>query len=269
MRPLPLRGRRPRRVLRLVVLAAAFGFGLSASGLGRAQGEAPPYDLQLPPLPPYPGEDPDAPPRPASPAEPRPSGEDAKGRAEAEGATDGTEPTYVFEAAARSGFASAPIRGAVNPFGAGFGARVGFNLSRVYLGATIIDYIGGADLAATDQALLFGIEAGYSVPLGSLFTLRPELGIGDAILTHNEPITSAADVVTSASGVTSQATSIATEVKSLYLQPRAAIMFTSGHFFASVTGGALVLPSITYGPSPAQATTWLSYTLEGEIGFRL
>ena len=101
----------------------------------------------------------------------------------ARGATD-----YLFEAAARAGYATGPIRGGVNPFGAGFGARVGFDIGPLYLGANVMDYLGGSDVGATDQALMFGVEVGYHLRFGRYVTLRPALGVGDTILSHGEPV---------------------------------------------------------------------------------
>lgn len=177
--------------------------------------------------------------------------------------------SYVFEAAARGAFVSAPIRGAVNPFGVGLGARVGLVLSNVYLGATVVDFFGGTDGVGTDQSLLFGVEAGYSVHLGRHVTLRPQLGLGDLILSHTEPPPAGTvDVVTSASGG-GGALSTTTHVANIYLQPGLTWMFAWDSFFVAVDADALIVPGITYGPAPAQETTWLSYTLGGQIGFRL
>ena len=61
--------------------------------------------------------------------------------------------SYPLELGAGVGFATAPIRGAVNPFGAGFGARIGYAFSSVYVGATATYYLGGSDVGASDQAL--------------------------------------------------------------------------------------------------------------------
>jgi len=107
--------------------------------------------------------------------------------------------TYVFEAAGRSGYASTPIRGGVSPFGAGFGARAGVDLWHFYLGAGVMDYLGGSDVGATDHALLAGVELGYNLPVGRYLTIRPLVGVGDTLLSHTEPGAAApatVDVVT-------------------------------------------------------------------------
>jgi hypothetical protein len=201
--------------------------------------------------------------------------------------------TYVFEAAATAGYATVPIRGGVNPFGAGFGGRLGLNLSHLYLGVTLTDYLGGSDSGATDRALLFGGEVGYSGTFGRHLILRPLLGVGDTFLYHREPgsgggaltpgatTPGAPDVVTSASGVTSSTgssggtagssgtSSGATTVKNIYVAPKLVALFGYDHFFASASFGALFVPGILYGPAPAESTTWIAYTFETQIGFRL
>ena len=190
--------------------------------------------------------------------------------AAAEGGDPKTATSDLFEAAGRSGYATAPIHAATNPFGAGIGARLGFNISGAYLGATVTNYFGGSDVGATDQALLFGAEFGYSFHLGRYITLRPQFGLGDALLSHSEPAVSSSgvDVVTSASGGAG-GSSVTTQVKSLYLEPGLMGMVGIGHFIVALRASVLVLPAIAYGPAPAQETTWLSYSLEAQIGFRL
>ena len=189
----------------------------------------------------------------------------------------------MFEAAARAGYLSTPIRGGVNPFGTSLGARVGVDVGPVYVGASLLDCMGGSDSGATDRALLPGIEVGFSAHISQYLTLRPMVGLGDAILTHTEPGTpgttgSAPDVVTSASGTvtseggtsgTSGTSPTTTTVKNIYVQPQLSAVFTYRYFFGALTFGTLVLPGILYGPAPAETTTWISYSFESSLGFRL
>jgi hypothetical protein len=181
---------------------------------------------------------------------------------------------YLFEAAGRSGYTSTPIAGGVNPFGAGFGARAGFNLWGFYLGGSVVDYLGGSDNGATDQALLVGLELGYSVRVLPYLTLRPLVGVGDTILTHSEPSSSApVDVVTSASGGGgsggSGGGSVTTTVKNIYVQPEVQALVAYRAFFGAFGFGVLIVPGILYGPAPAQTTTWLPYSFDFQLGFRL
>jgi len=191
---------------------------------------------------------------------------------------------YLFEAGARSGYITAPIRGGVNPFGIGFGGRFGFSVSGLYLGASAMDYLGGSDVGATDHAWLLGGEVGYSFRIGLHVTLRPQLGVGDALLVHTEPPTAGTsrgpvDVVTNASGTvvggggggglvggTSGAT---TAFNNVYLQPGLTLLLATTNYFFGVSVSSLLVPGILYGPAPAQQTTWISYAAEGQIGFRL
>ncbi len=201
------------------------------------------------------------------------------------GAIDGR---YLFEAAFRSGYVTPPIRGGVNPFGAGFGARAGFDLWHLYVGASVMDYLGGTDVDATDQALLVGLELGWNGRVNPYLTLRPELGLGDTILSHTEPGTMSVaatpgtpDVVTSASGTTTStggssgtpgspgSGGVTTTVKNLYVQPSFTALFTYRRFFGGLSGGVLVVPGILYGPAPAQETTWICYSAELQLGLRL
>jgi hypothetical protein len=186
---------------------------------------------------------------------------------------------YLVEGAARGGFISSPIRGGVNPFGGALGARAGVNLGHVYVGASFMDSLGGADNGATDTALLAGVEVGYSFTLSRAVTLRPAFGLGDTILSHTEPAhggTTTVDVVTSASGQGSSSTtttggtpSMTTTVKNVYVFPSVTALVGYKNFFAALGFGALVIPGILYGPAPAETTTWISYSLEAQVGVRL
>jgi hypothetical protein len=186
--------------------------------------------------------------------------------AEAPAPVEETRAGRPLEMAGRFAYASAPIRGAVNPFGAGFGVRIGYVLSALYLGATASYYLGGSDVGASDRALLFGAQLGLGIPLGTHVTLRPTFGAGDVALSHTEPL-AAVDVVTTASGSAGQ-NSVTTTVNNVYVEPGLTVLFTVGAPFAAITADALVVPGISYGPAPAQSTTWISYSLEGELGLR-
>jgi hypothetical protein len=55
-------------------------------------------------------------------------------------------------------------------------------------------------------------------------------------------------------------------VNNLYLQPALTAMLAAGGHFVAVDASMLVLPGIAYGG--ADATTWLSYGVQGELGFQ-
>jgi opacity protein-like surface antigen len=79
-----------------------------------------------------------------------------------------------------------------NPWGIGFGARGGYNLGQIYLGARFVFYLGesessmpipgGASVDSDFNIWELGIEGGYDLKAGDALTIRPELGIGIASL---------------------------------------------------------------------------------------
>jgi len=231
--------------------------------------------------------DDDAPPSQTPPPADSPALGSAQGAAAASPA--------VFEFGARGGYVTPPIRGGTTPFGAGFGGRLGFNAGNVYLGISIVRYLGGTDVTLSNYAFVYGAELGYSFPIarvlsGSLI-LRPHVGGGAASIFHVDPSTTSSsgtsatsrtrnqslpvDVVTQASssattGTTSSRSSSTvsntTTVNGAYVDPGVSFLFASGPTYAGITAHSLILPSLSYGG--AEATTWLSYGLEGQIGLR-
>jgi len=73
--------------------------------------------------------------------------------------------------------------GSLNPFGLGFGARGGYNIDKIFLGARFVYYLGGSETVAgvdlSTNVWEFGIEGGYDVDAGGV-TIRPGLGLGIA-----------------------------------------------------------------------------------------
>ncbi len=207
-----------------------------------------------------------APPEAASESAPPAAASESPPAPPAEPSLDGVD----LEMAARASYLTPPIHGGTTPFGAGFGGRLGLSISNVYFGVTATDYLGGTDVALSDGAVLFGVELGYGFrirgPRQSFFTLRPQIGVGDAAVSHTDPSLARADVVTSASGSSSSFSDTMT-VHSLYLQPGLTVLYAWGMTFAGVNGSALVLPHIGYGG--AEAVTWLSYGIEAQLGLRL
>ena len=171
------------------------------------------------------------------------------------------------ELAAQASYVSPPIRGAANPFGAGFGGRVGLVYSGFYLGASVLDFLGDRDVDVSYRAILYGVELGYGLrfPVLSeaIFTLRPQIGVGDAAVYYTDPAL-AADVVTSASGSSASASDTLT-VNDLYVQPALLGMLSSGGHFVALEASALVIPGIQYGG--ADATTWVSASGQLQLGF--
>ncbi len=107
-----------------------------------------------------------------------------------------------IEIAAKIGYATSPsgVNGAPNPLGLGVGGRAGFAFKDgLYLGGSVMEYFTGSDSQTnaigsgnpglvtqtttllSTHVLLAGAEMGYGIKLVDQFTLRPQLGFGDAI----------------------------------------------------------------------------------------
>jgi hypothetical protein len=186
-------------------------------------------------------------------------------------------PASRWELAARAGYFTPPVRGGTTPFGAGFGARLGHAFaSKLYLGVAGAGFLGGKDVDVTDRAALYGAELAYALgfPLGgdTAFVLRPEIGVGGVTIFRTDPSivsgtttrggrTARPDVVSGASG---QGSSSTTTVTNVQVSPGVGALVVSGAAFGGVRGTMLLIPGISY--SGAQATTWLSYGLQAELG---
>lgn len=198
--------------------------------------------------------------------------------------TSANEPTsrsavaIDWELAAIATYVTPPIRGGTTPFGFGFGGRVGLRASHhLYFGAEVTYYLGGTDVTLADQALLYGLAAGYDVVLhrfdgfhGEL-ALRPLVGVGVAAVSHTDPSivqNAKVDVVTTASGrtISGGAPSATNTIDNIYLRPALSLMFIREWQFAALEGSVLIVPGIGYGG--ADPTTWLSYGAQLLLGAR-
>jgi hypothetical protein len=195
-------------------------------------------------------------------------------------ATSGTD----FELGGAVGYTTPPIRGGTSPFGMGIGGRAGLAFaSGVYVGLSVIDYLGSKDVDVTDTALLYGLDLGYGFRLaetsdGGKLTLRPQIGAGGLTVFRTDPSLNAAttptsgsgrqrvDVVSSASGGSGGSSSNVTTVDAFYVEPAVTLMYATGAFFVALNPNILVVPGITY--SGAAPSTWLSYGLQGQGGLR-
>jgi hypothetical protein len=177
--------------------------------------------------------------------------------------------TVEVEVAGAAAYLTPPIRGGATPFGAGFGGRIGLDLSGFYIGLSVLDFLGGKDVDVSYRALLFGVELGYGFRLptfgGAFWVLRPRLGVGNAAIYYTDP-SLAVDVVTTASG-SSTSTSDTLTVNNVFVQPGMTLELASRGHFAAIDASALLLPGIAYGG--ADATTWISYGAQLQLGFRL
>ncbi len=202
-----------------------------------------------------------------------------------------------WELGARASYLAPPIHGGSNPFGAGFGGRLGVSMQSIYIGVSVIDYLGSQDVDLSTRSLLYGAEVGYGfrVPTGNgvFFMVRPEVGAGGLTLFYTTPSTSSTpatsttvatranvDVITTASasaatsgssGSSGSSSSPAsdtttTTVSSFYVQPGVTMMFSSASSFAGLKGSMLVVPGVADGVGGT--STWITYGLEADLGVR-
>ena len=97
--------------------------------------------------------------------------------------TRAPEPVGV-EVAFTPGSALYPWKGN-SPFGLGLGGRAGVTLYRLYLGASVMAYLGTTGLdaegfVATKQSQLYGGVLGYAFAQSDAWSARVQLGIGEA-----------------------------------------------------------------------------------------
>jgi hypothetical protein len=176
----------------------------------------------------------------------------------------------TFNLNAKAAYLTPPIRGGTTPFDMGYGGALGITVSGVYVGASVIYFLGGRDVTISDHSLFYGLELGYAVNLASLgrghLTLRPQVGAGGVSIYHTDPSTAKVDVVSTASGSRSSSSSDTTSVSTFYVAPQVTLMYTDERFLVGATGTTMVLPSVSY--SGAAATTWVSYGGEAIAGLR-
>ena len=168
-------------------------------------------------------------------------------------------------------YVTAPIHGGANPFGDGFGGHAALTFGHVFVGARVVDFLGGTDVDVSYRSLLAGAIVGYELraPLSSSTELivRPEIGAGDAVVFYTDPsLLAKADVVTSASGGSSSSRSDTITVNNVYVDPSVTVLVRWEKIYGGAGVDALLLPGIVYGG--ADATTWLSYGVGLRCGAR-
>ncbi len=174
---------------------------------------------------------------------------------------------YEIELGAKAGFLSAPTPGYVSPFGLGFGGRLGASFSGVYVGVSVVDFLGGSDGSIAESAILYGGEIGYGFRIhdvgGGSFTIRPQVGVGVVAIQRTD--SSKVDVITTASG-RSATSGQTTTVSNLYVEPGLTFMYSNGGHYFALNAGATVVPGLSYDANGAQ--TWITYGGRAEVGFR-
>lgn len=220
----------------------------------------------------------------------------------ASAATVAASSTTTWEIGGKASFLSPPIRGGTNPFGPGFGGRLGVSFGGLYVGASVVDYLGGQDVDLSAHAIMYGGELGYGITKslggGAGLTLRPSVSAGGLSVMYTTPTSSATtttstrtsagtastqvevqpvDVITTASASRSSgssssglfgsdSTEATTTVTAFYVQPGATLMLASSWGFIALKGSMTVVPAISDGLTGT--ATWLVWGGDGEIGLR-
>ncbi len=111
------------------------------------------------------------------------------------------------------------LKSGPNPWGFGFGARGGYNLDKIYLGARFAFYLGESQSTAGFKTSLnvweLGLEGGYDFDVAQGLVVRPLLNLGIASLV--------ADVTVS--GIPNVGGTGSSSVTKLYLAPGAALLY--------------------------------------------
>ena|GEM_PF-1288820 len=160
----------------------------------------------------------------------------------------GPGPLDTIEIAAKAGGGTNPVSGGPNALGIGVGLRGGASFSGFYGGLSFMDYLGssqevpaagGGSTRYAVSSILVGIEGGYEIHV-SLFTLRPQVGVGSYTLNQTE--------------------SDSNNSGSLYLEPGVTGLLTFGRWIVGVDASVLFLPWLS-GAQPA-------FTAHGQVGFK-
>jgi hypothetical protein len=143
----------------------------------------------------------------------------------------------------------------VNPLGVGLGGRAGVSIFGLYGGVQAMYYLGGSSTETVPGAgsisyslhtVLYGVEAGYSIKLIPLLTIRPQIGVGNATFTG------------SAGGVSSSSSN-------LYLEPGVTGLVSLGLVYVGADVNYLILPSIGNG-APGNTSTEGALTVHAQVG---
>jgi hypothetical protein len=169
------------------------------------------------------------------------------------------------EVGARVGLATSPASTASsNPLGFGLGARGGVDFLGFYGGVQFMYYFGGTDhLAAfcsavpgtpcgasafSTHTLMYGIEAGYGIPLIDVLTIRPQIGLGDAIFSSSASGPGVANPGSRGSN------------GNLYLEPGVTGLFSPGGWFVGADANLLFFPAMN--------DSRASFSLHGQVGLK-
>ncbi len=162
----------------------------------------------------------------------------------------------VLEVGLKGGVGSNPIpNSSVNVLGVGLGGRAGVSIFGFYGGVQAMYYLGGSttdtlpgvgSFSESVHSVLYGVEAGYSIKLIPLLTIRPQLGVGNATF--------------SASGGGQSGSS-----SNLYLEPGVTGLVSLGLVYVGADINYLIFPSLGNG-TPDNSSTEGALTVHAQIG---
>lgn len=175
-----------------------------------------------------------------------------------------------IEIAGKAGYGTNPSteatlngQSAFNELGAGLGGRAGVSVFGFYGGVNVVNYFGGSALLpctapagspamcppSSGHVLMYGGELGYGYKI-SIVTIRPQIGVGSAVLFGTPPSTSG-----------------------LYLEPGVTglVLFGDAHVvFVGVDANLALFPnrsSITPGGSSSSSVAD-AFTVHGQLGVK-
>jgi hypothetical protein len=152
-----------------------------------------------------------------------------------------------IEVGAVAGAGTTPGGYTTNPLGFGIGGRAGVSLFSLYGGLRIMDYLGGGDgVGGTFHALQYGGEVGYSIKLLDIFTIRPQVGLGN---------------------VTFSESTLNTSNGSFYLEPGVLAQITLGLIYVGADANALIITNAPGASALSSSTsTESAFTVHGQVG---
>lgn len=155
-----------------------------------------------------------------------------------------------LEAGAKVGVATNPSDGDT-PLGFGAGVRAGVGIFGFYGGLSFMHYFGSStsvpivgDVSTTTN--LFGVELGYTISSLPVVQIRPQLGVGDIVITGSGGGQSTSD-------------------GHIYLEPGVTVLVPLGLLYVGGDVNALIIPGVDQG---TDTKTYTSLSIHGQVGVR-
>ncbi|HEY5240792.1 MAG TPA: autotransporter outer membrane beta-barrel domain-containing protein [Polyangiaceae bacterium] len=157
------------------------------------------------------------------------------------------------EVGLKGGFATSPLSSGPNPVGGGLGARAGVAfLGGFYVGGSVVNYFFGSTTSSTASysttSFMLGGEAGYGFTVRSRLILRPQVGLGLAL------------VGTTASGGAAAVEDKSTGEGYVYVEPGVTALVMLGLVFVGADATFVLF-------FPEQQSH-AAFTMHGQVGVR-